>query len=72
MVGFEDVSKMKYVTVELLRRGWPEKDIRKFWGENFLRVLREVENFTTNQPLIVENVRFPFRFIFVIGWFPRI
>nr|HPH53892.1 membrane dipeptidase [Bacteroidales bacterium] len=43
MVGFEDVSKMKYVTVELLRRGWPEKDIRKFWGENFLRVLREVE-----------------------------
>ena len=43
MVGFEDVSKMKYVTVELLRRGWPEEDILKFWGENFLRVLREVE-----------------------------
>ncbi len=43
MVGFEDVSKMKYITVEMLRRGWPEDDIRKFWGENFLRVLREVE-----------------------------
>jgi len=26
----------------LLKRGYSERDIRKIWGENFLRVFREV------------------------------
>ena len=31
------------VTRELLRRGYPEAQIAKIWGGNFLRVFREVE-----------------------------
>jgi membrane dipeptidase len=38
-VGLEDVSTYPAITVELLRRGWIEPDIRKVLGENALRVL---------------------------------
>ncbi|HDP74504.1 MAG TPA: membrane dipeptidase [Bacteroidales bacterium] len=38
-----DASQMYRITMELLRRGYSERDIRKIWGENFLRVFREVE-----------------------------
>jgi len=31
------------VTLELVRRGYSEEDIRKLWGGNLLRVWREVE-----------------------------
>jgi len=31
------------VTIELVRRGYSEVQIRKIWGENLLRVWREVE-----------------------------
>jgi membrane dipeptidase len=31
------------VTVELLRRGYAEKDIAKLWGGNFLRVWGEAQ-----------------------------
>lgn len=41
--GCRDASQMYCITMELLRRGYSEKDIRKIWGENFLRVFREVE-----------------------------
>lgn len=41
--GLEDVSTFKNLTIELLRRGWSDEDIRKLLGENFLRVFREVE-----------------------------
>lgn len=41
--GFNDHSEALNVTVELLRRGYSEKDIRKIWGENLLRVWRDVE-----------------------------
>jgi membrane dipeptidase len=37
--GLEDVSTYPRITVELLRRGWKEPDIRKVLGENALRVL---------------------------------
>ena len=43
MAQLEDASKMKYITVELLRRGWTEKELRMFWGGNILRVMRQVE-----------------------------
>ncbi|AFK02369.1 peptidase M19 renal dipeptidase [Emticicia oligotrophica DSM 17448] len=45
VIGIEDVSKIKNVTIELLRRGYSVKDIRKIWGENTMRVLAESEKF---------------------------
>ena len=37
--GLDDVSKLPFVTEELLRRGYGESDVRKVLGENVLRVL---------------------------------
>ena len=42
-VGLEDVSKYPALTAELLRRGWPDADIRKALGLNVLRVMRNAE-----------------------------
>lgn len=41
--GFNDHSEALNVTVELVRRGYSEKDIDKIWGGNLLRVWRQVE-----------------------------
>ena len=41
--GMEDVSTYPNLTAELLRRGWPEEDVRKALGLNVLRVMREAE-----------------------------
>jgi membrane dipeptidase len=38
--GLETPAGLPLVTDELLRRGWPEADIRKVLGENWLRVFR--------------------------------
>lgn len=38
-----DVSQFPNITIELLRRGYTETEIRKIWGGNLLRVFREVE-----------------------------
>jgi microsomal dipeptidase-like Zn-dependent dipeptidase len=38
-----DASESLNVTVELVRRGYTEEEIRKLWGGNLLRVWREVE-----------------------------
>jgi membrane dipeptidase len=38
-----DVSEMGNITLELVKRGYSEEDIRKIWGGNFMRVFREVE-----------------------------
>lgn len=43
MNELEDASKMKLITVELLRRGWTDRELELFWGGNFLRVMRAVE-----------------------------
>lgn len=42
--GFNDHSEALNVTVELLRRGHAEDEIKKIWAENFLRVWRDVEH----------------------------
>jgi len=42
--GCMDVSMMKNITVELLRRGYSRDDIAKIWGGNFMRVMREVQS----------------------------
>ncbi len=41
--GFNDASEALNVTVELVRRGYTDDEIRKIWGGNLLRVWREVE-----------------------------
>jgi membrane dipeptidase len=41
--GMEDISKLPSLTYELMKRGYSDADIKKFLGENFLRVMTEVE-----------------------------
>ncbi len=41
-----DASQMGNVTTELVKRGYSEKEIEKIWGGNFMRVFREVEEFS--------------------------
>jgi len=43
ITGWRDASETFNVTLELVRRGYSEDDIRKLWGGNLLRVWREVE-----------------------------
>lgn len=38
-----DVSEFPNLTIELVRRGYSKEDIHKIWGENLLRVMREVK-----------------------------
>ncbi|OQX78538.1 MAG: hypothetical protein B6D64_06400 [Bacteroidetes bacterium 4484_276] len=45
-----DVSEMPNITVELFRRGYTKDDIRKIWGANLMRVMREVMGHANNQP----------------------
>ncbi|MFV1988171.1 MAG: dipeptidase [Gemmatimonadota bacterium] len=42
--GWQDASETFNVTLELVRRGYAEDDIRKLWGGNTLRVWRAVED----------------------------
>ncbi|MBW6502450.1 MAG: dipeptidase, partial [Bacteroidales bacterium] len=41
--GCRDVSEMKNITIELLRRGYTKPDIARIWGGNIMRVFREAE-----------------------------
>ncbi|MCI0353377.1 MAG: dipeptidase [Acidobacteriales bacterium] len=43
LTGWADAGETVNVTLELLRRGYSEEDIRKIWGANLLRVWREVQ-----------------------------
>jgi membrane dipeptidase len=38
-----DVTQLKNITIELVRRGYSEKAIAKIWGGNAMRVLQQVE-----------------------------
>lgn len=40
--GLHDVSDLPLITDAMLRRGWSEERIRKFLGENLLRVFRQI------------------------------
>lgn len=42
--GLKDVSQFPNLTVELLRRGYADSDIRKILGLNVMRVLRQAED----------------------------
>jgi membrane dipeptidase len=37
-----DVTALPAITAELMRRGYSERDIRRIWGENVMRVFRRV------------------------------
>lgn len=41
VIGVQDVSQIGAITEELVRRGYSKKAIRKIWGGNTLRVLKE-------------------------------
>lgn len=41
--GLEDVSQFPHLTRKLLERGYTAADIRKIYGENFLRVMKQAE-----------------------------
>ena len=56
MNGLEDASKMKDITVELLRRGWTDRELELFWGGNFLRVMRAVEAARGQSPKTLVSV----------------
>jgi membrane dipeptidase len=42
-VGLEGIDGLPKITLELLKRGWSEGDVKKVLGENFLRVFAEAE-----------------------------
>lgn len=41
--GMEDISKLPNLTLELMKRGYSDADIKKVLGENILRVMAQVE-----------------------------
>ncbi|NOY38181.1 MAG: membrane dipeptidase [Chlorobi bacterium] len=41
--GIFDESRLPNLTLELVKRGYTEDDLRKFWGGNLMRVFSEVE-----------------------------
>ena len=41
--GWNDASETLNVTIELVKRGYTKKQIKKLWGENLLRVLDDVQ-----------------------------
>lgn len=38
-----DVSQIKNITIELVKRGYTKNDIEKIWGGNFMRVFNKVQ-----------------------------
>jgi microsomal dipeptidase-like Zn-dependent dipeptidase len=46
--GWNDASETFNVTLELVKRGYSEEEIAKFWGQNLLRVMDEVQAFAAS------------------------
>ncbi|WP_372751845.1 dipeptidase [Labilibaculum sp.] len=46
-----DVSQLKNITIELLKRNYSEEDITKIWGGNFMRVFKQVTDYARNEKL---------------------
>ena len=40
-----DAAEVGNVTLELVKRGYTEEEIRKIWGGNFMRVMRQVQDY---------------------------
>ena len=41
--GVFDASEVMNITIELVKRGYNEKQIEKIWGGNLIRVFKEVQ-----------------------------
>ncbi len=41
--GVFDVSEVPNITIELVKRGYSEEEIKKIWGGNLIRVFKEVQ-----------------------------
>jgi membrane dipeptidase len=54
IVGWRDASETFNVTLELVRRGYTEAQIRKLWGGNLLRVWREVEKVAARRERVLD------------------
>jgi membrane dipeptidase len=48
-VGMEDISKLPTLTYELMKRGYSDANIKKFLGENLLRVMSANERVALSQ-----------------------
>jgi membrane dipeptidase len=48
--GLNDDTDLPNGTIELVRRGYTEAQIKKIWSENLLRVWREVEKVAASTP----------------------
>jgi len=44
-----DVTQLKNITMELVRRGYSKKDIAKIWGGNAMRVMQQVIDYAKNK-----------------------
>ena len=44
-----DVSEMNQITLELVKRGYKQKEIEKIWSGNLFRVMKKAEQFATRQ-----------------------
>lgn len=47
--GCNDVSQIGNITLELVKRGYTKSEIRKIWGGNLMRVLKQVEDYGAAQ-----------------------
>lgn len=56
VVGLENASKMKSLTVELLKRGYTPGQLELFWGGNLLRVWNEILSRAGNQTVAETRV----------------
>jgi len=61
-VGLEDVSKWPNLTRALLGKGYSPENIRKIYGENTLRLMRDVEKVaktitTTKDPMPASSAK---------------
>jgi membrane dipeptidase len=57
--GMEDISKLPNITIELMKRGYSDTDIKKVLGENFLRVMAEVERVAADMQAKTPNAATP-------------
>ncbi len=46
--GVFDASEVANITIELVRRGYTEEEIKKIWGGNLIRVFQEVQAIAEN------------------------
>ncbi|MBR4438436.1 MAG: membrane dipeptidase, partial [Bacteroidales bacterium] len=47
VVGLDNASQMKNLTIELLKRGWTVEELRGFWGGNLLRVWERCQKYAS-------------------------